>query len=110
MTVYERRFLGYEDGDPQYAYDELPPALRRVWDDDGQEWRSVHAAGALWTAVGVKDSRILFWRELLAEFGPASDEPPTPWRCPICGPDGEGCAGHTRTAETALAPVGGGAA
>ncbi len=105
MTVYQVHHSWTPGEDKaEVTFDELPLRVFRVWDNSGQEWRRIKV---LWTAVGVSDTRVLWWHELLAEFGPVSDEPPKPWRCPICGPDGEGCAGHTRTAETALVPLSG---
>lgn len=94
MTVYARHSRGFEDGVEVFAYDLIPLAVFQVWEvDEGAHWVR---KGYIWVTVGEDDSVELTDLQLIAEFGPVTDDEDEVEGCPACGPSG--CAGHTRVA------------
>ncbi len=114
MTVYQvhHSWTPGED-EAETSFDDIPARVRELWEvEEGVYWARDEFFD-IWSVVGDPESIELNGRELLEQFGPLTDdkdEIAKPLVCPICGPDGEGCAGHTRKPGDVLAPLSGGAA
>lgn len=79
MTIYSSHM--YEvggrythGGDIERHTDAMPAGLFQVWEIGEDETHWVCNDGGIWTAVGEADSVELTWDELLAEFGPVTDD------------------------------------
>jgi hypothetical protein len=93
VTVYAKHSRGFEEGVEVFSFDVIPLAVYELFEvSEGSHW--VRGDGDVWVAVGEDDSIELTDGELLAEFGPVTDDEEEVQGCPVCC--ASGCAGHTR--------------